>query len=99
MYKYVSENIAYTKRFIEERIPEISLVESEGTYLLWIDFRKLGLTDSRLEELILKKAGLWLDSGRIFGKTGTGFQRINVACPRKTLTEALTRRERAIKNI
>lgn len=96
MYKYVSENIAYTKRFIEEKLPEIKLVETEGTYLLWLDFRKLGLSESELEDLLIKKAKLWLDSGRIFGTAGKGFQRINVACPRKTLTEALTRLEKAI---
>lgn len=96
MYKYVSENIAYTKRFIEEKLPDIKLVETEGTYLLWLDFRKLGLSESELEDLLIKKAKLWLDSGRIFGTAGKGFQRINVACPRKTLTEALTRLETAI---
>lgn len=96
MYKYVSDNIAYTKRFIEEKLPDIKLVETEGTYLLWLDFRKLGLSESELEDLLIKKAKLWLDSGRIFGTAGKGFQRINVACPRKTLTEALTRLETAI---
>ena len=96
MHKYVSENIAYTKQFIEEKLPDITLVETEGTYLMWLDFRKLGLSESELEDLIVKKAKLWLDSGRIFGTAGKGFQRINVACPRKTLTEALTRLEAAV---
>ena len=98
MHKYVSENIAYTKQFIEEKLPDITIVETEGTYLMWLDFRKLGLSESELEDLIVKKAKLWLDSGRIFGTAGKGFQRINVACPRKTLTEALTRLELAVKN-
>lgn len=97
MHRYVSDNIAYTKRFIEERIPGIKLVENEGTYLLWLDFRGLKLTDSELEELIVKKAKLWLDSGSIFGDAGKGFQRINIACPRKTLEEALSRLELAVK--
>ena len=65
MYKYISENIDYTKQFIEAKIPNIKLVETEGTYLMWLDFRGLGLTESELEELIVKKAKLWLDSGRI----------------------------------
>ena len=97
MYKYISENIDYTKQFIEAKIPNIKLVETEGTYLMWLDFRGLGLTESELEELIVKKAKLWLDSGRIFGTAGKGFQRINVACPREILTEALTRLETAVK--
>lgn len=98
MHKYISENIAYTKQFIEEKIPDIKLIENEGTYLLWLDFRALNLSANELEDLIVKKAKLWLDSGRIFGTAGKGFQRINVACPRKTLTEALTRIEQAVKN-
>lgn len=99
MYKYVSQNIAYTKQFIKEKIPEIKVVDNEGTYLLWLDFRTLKLSESELDELIIKKAKLWLDNGRIFGEAGKGFQRINVACPRKTLTEALTRLEKAVKNL
>lgn len=96
MHKYVSENIDYTKRFIKERLPNIELSETEGTYLLWLDFRKLGLSERELDDLIIKKAKLWLDSGGIFGMAGKGFQRINVACPRKTLTEALNRLEKAL---
>ena len=52
-----------------------------------------------LEELIVHKAGLWLDSGRIFGKSGEGFQRINAACPRSTLQEALERIEKALEKV
>lgn len=98
MHKYVSENIAYTKQFVEERLPGVKLVETEGTYLLWLDFRCLDLCERELETLIIKKAKLWLDSGSIFGAAGKGFQRINVACPRRTLTEALTRLELAVKS-
>lgn len=97
MHDYVGENIAYTKQFLEEKIPGIRVVENEGTYLLWLDFRALKLSERELDELIIKKAKLWLDSGRMFGTAGKGFQRINVACPRKTLTEALTRLESAVK--
>lgn len=99
MHAYVSGNINYTKQFIEEKIPEIRLVENEGTYLLWMDFRGLKLSGHELEDLIIKKAKLWLDSGRIFGTAGNGFQRINVACPRAVLTGALTRLERAVKGL
>lgn len=97
MHKYVSENIVYTKQFVEEKLPHVKLVETEGTYLLWLDFRELDLSEHELEELIIKKAKLWLDSGRIFGTAGKGFQRINVACPRRILTEALTRLEMAVR--
>lgn len=96
MLAYVKENIAYTKQFVETRLPGVKMAEPEGTYLVWMDFRGLGLADSELEELIVKKAGLWLDSGSIFGDEGRGFQRVNVACPRKTLKLALTKLEKAI---
>lgn len=99
MHKYVSENIAYTKQFVEEKLPGVKLIETEGTYLLWLDFRELNLSETELEDLIIKKAKLWLDSGRIFGTAGKGFQRINVACPRKIVTEALTKLESAVKSL
>ena len=73
------------------------MTEPEGTYLVWLDFRNLQLTDEELEDLIIHKAGLWLDSGAIFGKSGQGFQRINVACPRQTLTKALDQLRRAMR--
>ncbi|MBQ7863937.1 MAG: pyridoxal phosphate-dependent aminotransferase [Lachnospiraceae bacterium] len=96
MHRYVSENIAYTRQFVQDKLPGVTLVENEGTYLLWLDFRTLQLSDRELEDLIVKQAKLWLDSGRIFGTAGKGFQRINVACPRETLKEALTRLEAAL---
>ncbi len=96
MYKYVKENIAYAKQFVEEKLPSVKFVPNEGTYLLWLDFRELNLSEQELENLIINKAKLWLDSGRIFGPAGKGFQRINVACPRETLAEALTKLEAAL---
>lgn len=96
MIAYVKDNIAYTRTFLEEHIPEVQMIEPEGTYMVWLDFRGLNLTECELEELILQKAGLWLDSGSIFGEEGRNFQRINVACPRKTLETALIHLENAI---
>ena len=62
-----------------------------GTYLVWLDFREYGLSDEELDKRILEEAGLWLDSGAVFGACGEGFQRINIACPRATLEQALER--------
>lgn len=95
--EYIRANIAYTKRFLEEHIPQVRMTEPEGTYLVWIDFRGLGLSEKALGDLIVKKARLWLDGGEMFGETGRGFERINVACPRATLTEALERLAAAVK--
>ena len=94
--EYIKGNIAYAKAYIKENLPKIKMIIPEGTYLVWLDFRELHLTDTELENLIVKKAGLWLDAGLMFGDSGKGFQRVNVACPRATLTEALERLELAV---
>lgn len=96
MHAYIRDNIAYTKAFLKEHLPEIRIADHQGTYLLWLDFRALHLSDEELDKLIIHKAKLWLDSGNIFGDTGKGFQRINVACPRAILTQALTKLEQAV---
>ena len=96
---YIRENISFTKKFLEERISKVKMLEPEGTYLVWVDFRALGLSKRELEDLIIHKAGLWLDSGAIFGVAGEGFQRINVACPRVTLQTALEKIETAVNNL
>lgn len=99
MHEYVYQNILYAKQFIQENLPEITLSKTEGTYLLWLDFRKLGLSENELECLIVKKAKLWLDRGGLFGETGKGFQRINAACPRTILTKALERLKTAVDEV
>ena len=96
MKAYVRENIRYAAAFVRERLPGVVLREPEATYLLWLDFRQTGLNPEELEDLIVRRAGLWLDRGDMFGAPGSGFQRINVACPRKTLTAALERLEKAL---
>ena len=79
-------------------MPKIKLIYPEGTYLLWLDFNELNLSDDVLESLLLDKAKIWLDGGKKFGKTGGGFQRLNVALPRKKLKYALESLERTFKN-
>ena len=91
MLEYVRENVEYARDYIEKNLAGVDMIDIEGTYLIWLDFRKTGLTAEELDNLIIHKAKLWLDSGKIFGKVGEGFQRINVACPRSVLREALER--------
>lgn len=98
MHDYVRKNIEYASKFIHERIPKVNMVKHEGTYLIWLDFRELGLSSEELEKLIIDEAKLWLDSGMIFGESGIGFQRINVACPRIVLEEALERIKTVVEN-
>lgn len=97
MLSYVADNIAFTKRYVEENLQGVRMIEHEGTYLVWLDFRETGFSVDELEHLIVHKAKLWLDSGKIFGECGSGFQRINVACPRSVLTEALERIKKAMQ--
>jgi len=92
---YLAENIRFTRAFLAARLPKIRLVEPEGTYLLWLDFSAYGLTQNELDRRITEDARLWLSSGTAFGQDGEGFQRVNIACPRATLAEALRRLENA----
>lgn len=88
---YIKANAEFTRAYLQEHLPRVKMTKLEGTYLVWLDFRDYGMTDKELDEKILNQAGLWLDSGAVFGKCGEGFQRINIACPRKTLQQALDR--------
>ena len=88
---YIWENILFAKKYIEENASQIKVLVPEGTYLLWLDFSKTGLSDSEINDRILNKAKVWLDSGSMFGKEGEKFQRINCATPRIILEDALKR--------
>ncbi len=94
--RYLTGNLDFVRSFLNERLPEVRLVEPQGTYLLWLDFRSLGLSADRLEDLVTNQSKLWLDRGELFGEEGAGFERINIACPRASLEAALLRLERAV---
>lgn len=98
MLSYVKDNIAFTRHYVDECLPGVEVVKQEASYLVWLDFRGLGLETEELDRRIIHQAKLWLDSGKIFGMSGRGFQRINVACPRSILKEALQRLERLCIN-
>ena len=93
---YLKSNIDFVRKFLKDKLSNIKLIEPEGTYLLWLDCRELGLSEKERQGLIQNKAKLWLDTGTMFGKAGAGFERINIACPRKTLEEAMNRLKEAI---
>ncbi|MCL2252915.1 MAG: pyridoxal phosphate-dependent aminotransferase [Lachnospiraceae bacterium] len=94
--QYLQSNIDFVRVFLQNRLQGIRLIEPEGTYLIWLDCRGLSLNEEEREDLIIKKAGLWLYSGRQFGGCGEGFERINIACPRKTLETAFYRLLKAL---
>lgn len=94
--QYLAGNLAYIRQFLREKLPDIALIEPDGTYLVWLDLRKLGLTEQQQRQLIVQDAKLWLDTGTLFGQGGEGFERINIACPRATIEQAMQRLERAV---
>lgn len=91
VFKYIKNNVEFIKNYVEVNLPNVRMITHEATYLVWLDFRKLGFTAAELDDLIVNKSKLWLDSGKIFGKSGEGFQRINAACPRRLLEDAMAR--------
>lgn len=97
MLTYLKGNIEYVRTYLTNHIPQIKMIEPEGTYLIWLDFRNLQLSKWQQRDLVVNRAKLWLDRGEMFGAAGEGFERVNIACPRKILNEALHRLERALK--
>ncbi|APM38411.1 MalY/PatB family protein [Clostridium kluyveri] len=96
---YLYENKEVVKKYIGERIPKLKIVEPEGTYLLWIDCRELGMNGIELKNFMLTRAKIQFNEGFTFGKSGEGFERMNIACPRDILREALGRIEEAVNNL
>ena len=86
---YLEGNLNYVRDFLSEKLPKVKLVEPEGTYLIWLDFSEVVDDHKQLEKIIVDKAKLWLDPGIIFGRQSALFERINIACPRATLKQAM----------
>jgi cysteine-S-conjugate beta-lyase len=92
---YIRGNFEHLCAFTRARLPRVAVFPLEATYLAWLDMRALGVPDAELRRRLLEDAGVWLDEGVKFGSGGEGFQRLNLACPRAILTEALERLARA----
>ncbi len=98
LLEYLAGNIDFVERFICDRLPELRFIRPEGTYLALIDCRQLGMAQQELDEFFLRTARVYFDSGAWFGEESAGFERINLACPRATIAEALARMEKAIRH-
>lgn len=96
MLEYVQGNIDYVQSYLREHIPSIGMMRPEASFLVFLDCRGLGLTQDGIEDLFARKAGLALNSGTMFGTGGEGFMRMNVACPRSRLVEAMERLGKAL---
>jgi cystathionine beta-lyase len=89
---YLWENYQTLCQYVREHLPQWVVSPLEGTYLPWIDITATGMTSAQYADLLIEKAGVWVNPGTMYGqKSGEGYIRLNIACPRKLLTEALER--------
>lgn len=96
---HIDGNMQYVVDFINERLPEIKVVKPEGTYLMWLDFNGTKIPQDKIQEFLINEAKVAMNDGGSFGSNGKGFARMNVACPRYMVEEAMERIEKALKNL
>ncbi len=96
MLEYTKANIDFVSDFFAQHLPMLKFKKPEGTYLIWIDFKALEMNDSDLKEFLVHKANIGLNQGIVFGENGSGFMRMNVACPRSLLKKALGQLKEAV---
>lgn len=99
LLEYIHGNYEYMRRFCKEHLPDFPITKLEGTYLVWMDCRKFGMTSAELEKALIQDAKLWLNAGTMYGKDGEGFMRWNIACPRARMIEGLKRFEQLAKTL
>jgi cystathionine beta-lyase len=88
---YIENNYRFMESFIAEHLPQLKIIRPQGTYLVWVDFRNLGLDPTSRKAWLMDEARVYLNEGELFGPEGEGFERFNIACPRSILEEALER--------
>ena len=91
LLQYIKGNLDMTGEILQQKLPEVQMFPPEGTYLAWLDFRRLGHDQDELQQLMEEKAGVAFNQGYIFGNNGAGFLRLNTACPRSQLKEGMDR--------
>lgn len=96
---YIEANYHFLVAYLAEHLPQLEVIRPEGTYLVWVDCRKLGLDPAARRQLLLGEAKVFLDNGEMFGPEGEGFERFNLACPRSILAEALERIVTAVSHL
>jgi cystathionine beta-lyase len=94
--RYIQDNAAAMTAYLAEHLPMLKLIPPEGTYLAWLDCRALEMDPKERKRMLFEQAKLYFDEGEIFGLEGTGFERINLACPRPLLIEALSRLKKVV---
>jgi cystathionine beta-lyase len=97
LLRYLQNNRDYVCQAVARDLPGITVSAPEGTYLMWLDCRGLGLDDAELKRFFVEDAGVGLNPGLTFGEPGSGFMRLNIGCPRATLEAVIDRLTRAIR--
>jgi cystathionine beta-lyase len=97
LLNYLAGNRDFVRDFISRQLPQIRLIEAEGTYLLWLDCRAMGMDDKQLKHFFVHEAGVGLSPGILFGEQGSGFMRMNIGAPRSVLKQALLQIAQAIE--
>lgn len=93
---YIAANARFVRDYLKENLPLIKMTDSQGLYLLWLNFNELATDPKELENFLSTKAHLWLNQGYTFGEQGNGFVRLNIACPRSLLAQALAQLKGAL---
>ena len=93
---YLDGNFEYVRSFCEKNIPQIKVNVPDATYLMWLDCRELGMDNEGLRKFMIEEAGLGLNEGYTFGRSLTGFMRLNAACPRNILQQAMKQLKEAV---
>ena len=96
---YLQGNYNYLEKYITQKLPKVNVMKPEATYLIWLDFREYGMSDTELSKFATNEAKVALNNGGRFGAGGDGWLRINIGCPRSILMEALERLAKAFGSL
>lgn len=97
--RYLAENVEALRHYLQQNIPAVALVEPRGSFLVWLDLGGLGLDARQLEKFLAESARMATNPWHWFGREGAGFARINIACPRSSLLNALRPLEKAVAEL
>ena len=97
LLEYIDGNFNFIRDYCAAHIPQIKPNLPDATYLVWLDCQELGMTNEELRRFMIEKAGLGLNEGWSFGRSLNGFMRLNAACSRKVLEQAMKQLEEAVK--
>ncbi|NCA84506.1 MAG: putative C-S lyase [Clostridia bacterium] len=99
LLEYVHQNVKFVGEYLQKNIPQITMIEPESTYMIWLDCRSLGFSTGELKDFFINNAHLGLNEGAMFGTGGEGFMRLNVACPHQMVQWAMEQLRAAVDGL